>query len=265
MNKNRLFRFLRADEIQVRPTDTATQGKASLLLYKDARCDANILDATFGPFGWQKEYVVLGGVTYCRVGIKEPVTNQWIWKSDAGSDEANIEQAKATASDAFKRACFAFGLGRELYETPRIRINCPDSYYYNGKMTMTFRVSQIEFNEDGKCVSLEIVDRSGNTVYSYPNGATGQQPDAPKYTRDEEGLKQFVSDRWATADKDGKHQLSAFFNENRTDSERLGRYGVEVLWGWFQKDLKDGKKYVTQITPQGVDTKPIWVVRWCKK
>ncbi len=87
----------------------------------------------------------------------------------------------------------------------------------------------------------------------------------PKYTRDEEGLKQFVNDRWNDADKDGKHQLSAFYNENRTDSERLGRYSVEALWSWFQNDLKDGKKYVTQITPQGVDAKPIWVVRRSKK
>ena len=49
------FRTLRADEIDVRVAQISEKG-AQLLLYKDARCDMNILDETVGPMGWQREH-----------------------------------------------------------------------------------------------------------------------------------------------------------------------------------------------------------------
>lgn len=42
------FRLLKADEIEARVA-TCTEKGVSLLLYKDARCDMNILDETVGP------------------------------------------------------------------------------------------------------------------------------------------------------------------------------------------------------------------------
>ena len=45
--KNMKFRGLRTDEIDVRVGSIFAKG-ASLLLYKDARCDMNILDEVFG-------------------------------------------------------------------------------------------------------------------------------------------------------------------------------------------------------------------------
>ena len=49
------FRTLRADEIEVRVATVSEKG-VSLLLYKDARCDMNILDETVGPFNWQRHH-----------------------------------------------------------------------------------------------------------------------------------------------------------------------------------------------------------------
>ena len=142
------FRNLRADEIEVRPTDTKG-GKATLLLYKDARTDRRILDETVGPENWQCYFYEVNGATFCKVGIWDEGKNQWIWKSDSGT-ESNIEKEKGLASDCFKRACFKWGLGVELYATPRIKIDCPDKYYFNDRMTMTFSVSR--FKAEGEVV-----------------------------------------------------------------------------------------------------------------
>ena len=175
------FRKLFADEIQVRPTDTRTKGKALLLLYQDARCAMNILDETVGQFAWQKRYENINGNIYCGIGIKDTDNNEWVWKYDCGSFTAKEEdmQSKADASDATKRAAVCWGIGRELYATPKINIKCPDSYYYNDRMNMTFSVKSIEW-EDDKLVDLVIVDKFNKVVYDYKN--LGANTTVPKGT-----------------------------------------------------------------------------------
>ena len=171
------FRNLRADEIEVRPTDTK-YNKCTLLLYKDARTDRRILDETVGPENWQCEYYEVNGATFCRVGIN--TENGWIWKSDCGS-ESNIEKEKGLASDSFKRACFRWGLGIELYSTPRIKLQAPDKWYYNDKFNMTFSVK--EFKAEGENITrLKIVDKFGNVVYSLP----AEEKDEREYVEDTE-------------------------------------------------------------------------------
>lgn len=49
------FRLLRADEIDCRIAMVKSSG-VSLLLYKDARCDMNILDEAVGPMNWQRSH-----------------------------------------------------------------------------------------------------------------------------------------------------------------------------------------------------------------
>lgn len=112
-----LFRDLRADEVECR-IDTVKEGKGvSLLLYKDARCDMNILDETVGEMNWQKRYSRENA--NCEVGIWDAEKEQWIWKEDTGT-ESKTEAEKGLASDSFKRACFNWGIGRELYTAPFI-------------------------------------------------------------------------------------------------------------------------------------------------
>lgn len=123
------FRDLRADEIECRVQSVKENGLV-LLLYKDARVDMNILDETLGSSHWQREHYECKGNLFCRVGIhfREVETNgktnetrllrdEWVWKSDCGS-ESNTEAQKGEASDSFKRACFNWGIGRELYTAP---------------------------------------------------------------------------------------------------------------------------------------------------
>lgn len=120
------FRDLAASEIEVRAAMVKENG-VQLLLYKDARCDMRILDETVGPENWQKEFYEHKGTLFCRVGIHtrrdfQTVVNpydEWVFKADAG-EPSNMSAQKGEASDAFKRACTNWGIGRELYTSPFI-------------------------------------------------------------------------------------------------------------------------------------------------
>lgn len=111
-----MFRDLRADEIEVRVAQAKESG-VSLLLYKDARCDQTILDEAVTPMGWQRFHC--RDNANCTVSIWDKEKQQWISKEDTGT-ESNTEKEKGLASDSFKRACFNWGIGRELYTAPFI-------------------------------------------------------------------------------------------------------------------------------------------------
>ena len=104
------FRLLRADEIDARISVVKENG-LSLLLYKDARCDMNILDETVGNENWQRKHEVVNGNLFCNVGIWIDRNGQgdWVWKQDVGV-ESYTEKEKGQASDSFKRACFNWGM-----------------------------------------------------------------------------------------------------------------------------------------------------------
>lgn len=177
------FRELRADEIECRVGTISKQGKGlSLLLYKDARCDCNILDETVGPENWQCRFYEQKGTLFCSLGIRvqrEDGTFEWVWKDDAGSP-SNMEAAKGEASDCRKRAGFAWGIGRCLYTAPFIWVNadkCNITNGYNGKPTChdNFKVAKILIVEDdsGKrhIAGLRIInEKSGQIVFSWKEG-----------------------------------------------------------------------------------------------
>ena len=121
------FRDLTKEEIDCRIQSVQKDKKGLvLLLYKDARVDQNILDETVGPENWQREHYECKGNLFCRVGIDTNALNEnasprWVWKADCGT-ESYTEAQKGEASDSFKRACFNWGIGRELYTAPFIWI-----------------------------------------------------------------------------------------------------------------------------------------------
>ena len=97
--------------------------------YIDARQVMELLDNAVGVGNWQDEYYTVGGVTFCKLGVK--YSDEWIWKSDAGS-ESKIEKEKGLASDAFKRAAVKHGVGRFLYEKDMVWIRTWKSTDYKG-------------------------------------------------------------------------------------------------------------------------------------
>lgn len=123
-----MFRDLRKEDIDVRVA-MCKQNGLSLLLYKDARVDMDILDETVGAYNWKREHTFKDGKLYCSVSIWDKEKQQWISKEDVGT-ESNTEQEKGQASDSFKRACFNWGIGRELYTAPFIWISSDNCKVY---------------------------------------------------------------------------------------------------------------------------------------
>ena len=163
-----MFRLLRADEIECRVNQINENG-LSLLLYKDARCDMNILDETLGSTRWQRDHKELKGNIYCGVSIYNDELKQWITKWDAGS-ESNTEAVKGEASDSFKRACVNLGIGRELYTAPFIWIDKDHATIYknDNKKYATkdrFRVETIHYNENREIDGLSIKNHKNERVY----------------------------------------------------------------------------------------------------
>ena len=165
--KMKKIRELRADEIEVRVGIVKKNG-ISLLLYKDARCDMNILDETFGITGWQRKHELINGALFCTVSIKGE-NGEWISKQDVGV-ESYTEAVKGAASDSFKRACFNIGIGRELYTAPFIWIPSDKVSIAEGdgklKVRDSFFVSYISYDESGRVIkSLEIRNQRKEVVY----------------------------------------------------------------------------------------------------
>lgn len=222
------FRNLYPTEIQVRPTDTKFKGSCTLLLYQDARCGMDILDESIGSDKWQKEYYEVKGNVYCKIGIL--TDNGWVWKADCGM-ESNVDAAKGEASDAFKRACVSWGIGRELYSGPRIKIDCPDKYYYNDKLSMTFYVHSIRY--EGKTITaITICDRFDNVVFDWDcnNGVKGKNKPVESVKEASgtlpplEALKAFCSEKKGHVDQD---KLMRFYNYYK---EYKGRVDYAEKW-----------------------------------
>lgn len=161
-----MFRDLLAEEIECRVAQAKSNG-VSVLLYKDARCDQNILDETVGAMNWQRCHT--RDNANCVVSLWDEKKQQWISKEDTGT-ESNTEKEKGLASDSFKRACFNWGIGRELYTAPFIWIpaeHCISLSESNGKVKCfdTFEVQKIII-EKKRIVALAIKNaKTGKTCF----------------------------------------------------------------------------------------------------
>lgn len=182
------FRRLRADEIDCR-VNTINEKGLTLLLYKDARCDMNILDETVGCMNWKREHT--RDNANCIVSIYNEDIKEWISKEDTGT-ESFTEKEKGLASDSFKRACFNWGIGRELYTSPFIWVskdNCTITPKGDKYTTFdTFRVKDISYNDNGEINGLTIVNTKTNKVV-YTMGNSYAEVNENDY---KEEFKQFI-------------------------------------------------------------------------
>ena len=169
MNLN--FPLLNADQIEVKVKQVTAKG-AILLLYKTARTDMELLDSVVGPMNWAVDYREIKGNLYCGIGITED-GDRWVWKWDCGIEsraDGDGNEKKGEASDAFKRAGFKWGIGRELYTSPFIFVKVPTEKNDRGRYElqdkfMRFSVDEIGYDE--RTISkLVIVDSNGNTVFT---------------------------------------------------------------------------------------------------
>lgn len=178
------IRLLKANEIECRVATINEKG-LSLLLYKDARADQKLLDEAFGIFGWQREHSSIDGNLYCTVKVFDKESQSWISKQDVGTT-GFTEKEKSQASDSFKRACFNWGIGRELYTAPFIWVpsdKCDiksraDRYYTYDR----FSVSDISYNEEREIIGLTIVNDKGMEVFKHYDKKRAGNTDEYKIT-----------------------------------------------------------------------------------
>ncbi len=169
------FRPLNANEIDVKVKQVKDHGLIALL-YKTARTDMDILDESVGPENWDCDYKEIKGNLYCGIGIN--IDGKYVIKWDCGiesreDDEGN--EKKGEASDAFKRAGFKWGIGRELYTSPFIWISADKCEIYKnakGKPACNdkFTVSEIRYSDDNKRITyLSIANMSdgGAIVFTW--------------------------------------------------------------------------------------------------
>ena len=165
------FRTLNANEIDCRVATINSKG-LTLLLYKDARVDQNILDETVGPMNWMRHHSRENA--NCIVSIWDSEKQMWIEKEDTGK-ESYTEAEKGLASDSFKRACFNWGIGRELYSAPFIWIPADKAGVVqggNGKYQTfdKFYVEQIVYDKNRNIVALSIKNEKTNArVFLWDN------------------------------------------------------------------------------------------------
>lgn len=157
------FRTLKAEEIDVRVQQVTEKG-AILLLYKDARADMNLLDEA--GVKWKREHQLINNNLFCTVSIWDNDIKEWVSRQDVGT-ESMTEKEKGQASDSFKRACFNWGIGRELYTAPFVWVDSKHiSTYKNkaGKLATydKFEIEAIEYT-DGTITALAIQNSKTKT------------------------------------------------------------------------------------------------------
>ena len=233
------FRTLKAEEIDCRISQIASN-YCTLLLYKDARCDMNLLDETVGCMNWKKSY--LRDNANCVVSIYDDDKKEWVSKEDTGT-ESFSEAEKGLASDSFKRACFNWGIGRELYTAPSIFITPRkdikyrividgkqqevDEFYKNNKdkyETKTrFWVEYIDYDEDRNIKDLIIRDNKNNIRFSQLTQETEKT-----IANNLQKMKKLIEQREQKDDKFDREKFYQYYKAT-SDSTMLLKQVVDAI------------------------------------
>ena len=238
------FPLLTKDDIEVRIGQmNKDQTKASLLLYKTSRTDADILDRVVGQGNWQKKFYVLQGVgigdnmrsiVVCSVGIYDEDKQQWIWKDDSGT-ESNVEQDKGVCSDAFKRASggSCWGIGRELYSAPTIWVNVSSKYD-------KFQVASISYDENRQIKTLEISNEKGEIVYSYGLGRKVSQ------NAQKQGQNTTTPPKASYTPNDIAKEMGECLTKVKGFATNLPADNYKKFFGWLEE--KYGTRVINELT-----------------
>ena len=240
------FRTLKADEVICR-VNQIDKSWCTLLLYKDARVDMNILDETLGSMNWQRTHEVINDNLFCNIDIWDEDKKQWVRKQDVGV-ESMTEKEKGEASDSFKRAATNIGIGRELYTSPAIFITPrkdmgkirksdeePNEFFLNtnGKYTTKtrFYVDYIDYDENRNIQDLIIRDHKGNIRFE-------QLTDKAQKEKNKEFLKlrELIQ---KNEDKDDNFDRAEFYKYFKVDADsQLNSKQIKIAIDLLEKRLK---------------------------
>lgn len=145
---------------------------ATIIAYKNARTDMEILDEAVGQLNWQCTYQRDSkGILQCSIGIWDETkalgAGEWVWKTSNGIP-SNFEKEKGEYSDAFKRCSTLWGIGRQVYDFPTIRIQLNEKDYYldkggNVKLSRWFRPNDWDWFVSPDYQHVKAERKYGNT------------------------------------------------------------------------------------------------------
>lgn len=237
MDFNQLKKPLEIKDIDFRIQSINKWWYATILAYKDARVDMNRLDKVVWPWLWKREH--FDNNSKCKVSIWNDTIKEWVSKEDIGT-KSMTEWEKGIASDSFKRACFNWGIGRELYDYPAISIKLNNTEFEikNGKAKQTWGLQlkdwtwTSDINEDWVVMSLIARDDKGNERFNFGMWKTTPKPTKPKGWIDEDDYSQLDCEEWSQTFKD------------ETDINNL-----KFLWERFNKWSwsADQTKWITDV------------------
>lgn len=132
--------------LEWRVQQQTSTGKLIVVPYITNRCVMHRFDASFGPENWTSEFREISNGFLCRLTVT--INDRTIYRED-GASKTNIEPEKGGISDAMKRAAVQFGLGRCLYDYPRVFIECDGKFIPDWAYDKLDKL--VEWINDGKC------------------------------------------------------------------------------------------------------------------
>lgn len=232
---------LEAHEIDFRIQSINKGGYATILAYKDARVDINRLDEVCTPLGWKREHT--RDNANCIVSIWDKEKAQWVSKEDTGV-QSYTEKEKGLASDSFKRACFNWGIGIELYDYPLISVKLNEDEFElrDGKAKQTWKLKLRDWTwhssfQNGKLATLTAVDDKGKQRYHYELG----QALTPTHEPDEP-----ITQEGATGGTDEAGNPTKWLNQTYKGTTEITKEWKNVKAGIEKgkvKDIADVRKF----------------------
>lgn len=238
------WKLMGPDDIELR-VQSVKNGKATMLLYQNARTAMDAFDEQFGPFDWKIRYEMVGDQIYGILSVFDHEKNEWIDKSDTGA-ESNIEKEKGLSSDIFKRCAVRFGFARELYTAPRIVLD-DDGYGNTG-----YRVSDVQYNDRRQMTYLKIVNRFGKEAFVW-------NKDNSIDTKETIQVKASENKKETTVDKSDEYKAAltnycTVLKNTGIDKDEILKffnyYTKAIEQGWKGKEFKPENLWVRWNTPK---------------
>ena len=134
------------NEVEWRVQSQTSTGKLIVVPYINNRCVMTRFDAAFGAENWTSEFREISNGFLCRLTVT--INDREVYRED-GASKTNIEPEKGGISDAMKRAAVQFGLGRCLYDYPRVFIECEGKFIPDWAYDKLDKL--VTWINDGKC------------------------------------------------------------------------------------------------------------------
>jgi hypothetical protein len=223
-NIEALTRPISPEEIEWRIVNKPSEKnkyKMSVAPYIDSRCVMERFDEAFGWDGWSDSLLVTPDGKGMIITVEVNTAAGRIQKSDSVTIDheknKDVDAMKTAASDAIKRVAVKFGVGRDLYNYPKVAIQVKptDSDKYMPSWAATKLSALVKDVIDGKVTrNFVTIEEGGSKPAS--NQATVEQPKTEPATNTKPGKpvlsdEQFASmliyvnsGKWAVVEKEMK-------------------------------------------------------------